>query len=169
MTRRRSIVIALLAAICVTVLALTALAAGKSDVARARAELAEVRQATSNFHDTDAAEGAEYFPFLECFEDVAGGMGQHYVNQSLMDGVAAANEPEALVYEVRPNGELKLVAVEYIVPDTFVPDPLNPPRLFGQDFTHHPELPIYKLHAWIWQANPAGVFSDWNPNVGACP
>lgn len=89
---------------------------------------------------------------------------------SLLDELdVSANEPEALVYEVRPQGKLKLVAVEYIVPDTFVPDPLNPPRLFGQDFAHHPELPIYKLHAWIWQANPAGVFSDWNPNVGACP
>jgi hypothetical protein len=27
-------------------------------------------------------------------------------------------------------------------------------------------MPIhYDLHAWIWQANPAGVFEMWNPKV----
>ena len=27
---------------------------------------------------------------------------------------------------------------------------------------------FYLMHAWIWQPNPAGVLSDWNPDV-TCP
>jgi hypothetical protein len=23
----------------------------------------------------------------------------------------------------------------------------------------------YDLHAWVWQANPAGMFAAWNPTV----
>ena len=43
------------------------------------------------------------------------------------------------------------------------------PQLYGQMFHKHPTLPQYVLHAWLWEANPNGMFADFNPNVGACP
>jgi len=31
---------------------------------------------------------------------------------------------------------------------------------------HSEGMPIhYDLHVWAWQANPAGTFAEWNPNV----
>lgn len=34
---------------------------------------------------------------------------------------------------------------------------------------HGPDMPThYDLHAWIWKANPSGMFAAWNPNV-TCP
>ena len=101
-----------------------------------------------------------------CFDDPAGGMGVHYVKG--IDGVVDATHPEALVYEVGEHGHLRLVAVEYIVPDSLV-DPANPPMLFGQHFHHHEFLPVYVLHVWVWKHNPSGMFADWNPRVDPCP
>ena len=101
-----------------------------------------------------------------CFDDPAGGMGVHYVKG--IDGTVDVTHPEALVYEVGEHGHLRLVAVEYIVPDNLV-DPANPPVLFGQQFHHHEYLPVYVLHAWVWKHNPSGTFADWNPRVGNCP
>ncbi len=34
---------------------------------------------------------------------------------------------------------------------------------------HDPQMPRhYDLHVWLWQANPAGIFAPFNPNV-RCP
>ena len=51
-----------------------------------------------------------------------GAMGIHYVNGSLFngetllsDGQLDATKPQALIYEPQSNGELKLVAVEFII------------------------------------------------------
>lgn len=130
--------------------------------------LDEVRKATAAFRSVASAEAAGYAAFLECFENPGvGGMGQHYVDFGALDGVVEATHPEAMVYEVRPNGELVLVGVEYIVPGDLV-DPANPPELFGHDFHENTTLGVWVLHAWIWKANPAGIFQDWNPNVGRC-
>jgi hypothetical protein len=101
-----------------------------------------------------------------CFDDPAGGMGVHYVEG--IDGTIDMLHPEALVYSVGANARLRLVAVEYIIPESFV-DPANPPVLFGQPFHHHEFLPVYVLHVWVWKHNPSGMFADWNPRVGACP
>jgi hypothetical protein len=101
-----------------------------------------------------------------CFDDPSGGMGVHYVKG--IDGTVDLERPEALVYEITRHHRLRLVAVEYIVPDSFV-DPANPPRLLGQHFHRHPYLPVYILHVWAWKANPNGLFADFNPRVRACP
>ena len=31
-----------------------------------------------------------------------------------------------------------------------------------------PAVGFYILCAWIWEKNPSGIFSDWNPRV-TCP
>ena len=28
---------------------------------------------------------------------------------------------------------------------------------------------FYELHAWAWQDNPSGKFSDWNPSASCTP
>lgn len=163
MRRKKTWVVAL--ALLVMAVMPSALAAGQADVAAAR-------QATAAFHDVSKAESAGYgstIDILGCFENPGvGGMGLHYVDFTLVDGVVDATAPEAVVYEMRSNGQLKLVGLEYIVPAGLV-DPANPPMLFGQEFHAHPVLPLWVLHAWIWAPNPLGMFADWNPRVGMCP
>jgi len=140
--------------------------------AQGQSELAEARQETARFHNVAHAESAGYgstLGLLGCFESpVEGGMGLHYLNGALLDGTVDAAAPEALVYEMREDGQLKLVGLEYLVPEELV-DPDNPPELFGDRFHPHGVLPFWILHVWIWRPNPSGMFSDYNPAVGMCP
>jgi hypothetical protein len=126
-------------------------------------QLAALRQATVKYHDVRAAEADHYLRTLDCFDSEAGGMGQHYIDVPRIDGVVEAGRPEAMVYQVRPGGRLQLVAVEYIAPET-----APRPTLYGQQFHHNTVLGLWVLHAWIWKANPAGVFADYNPDVPDC-
>jgi hypothetical protein len=162
--RNRTILFALVA-LALTLGAVPALADGQADVAPAR-------QGTARFHPVEHAEAAGYVSTLDllgCFENPGtGGMGLHYVNFGLVDGTVEAAAPEALVYEMRADGTLKLVGLEYLVPADLV-DPANPPDLFGQHFHPHPVLPFWVLHVWIWRPNPDGMFEDWNPSVAMCP
>jgi hypothetical protein len=129
--------------------------------------------AAARFQDVEIAVQAGWastFDTLGCFEDPAhGGMGVHWVNESLLDGEVDIRQPEALVYELAASGVVSgLVAHEYIVPvDAWTSR--RPPRLFGNDFHRHPVLPLWVLHAWLWKDNPNGVFADWNPAVRSCP
>lgn len=130
-------------------------------------DLNAVREATARFHDVGQAENAGYARFLDCFDDGHGdGMGQHYVNMTLLadGGAVDARHPEALVYDTS-SGRTRLVAVEYVVPGAPTD---RPPHLLGRDFTYLPSLGVWKLHYWIWRANPDGLFADYNPDVPAC-
>ena len=129
-----------------------------------QSQLAALRNATAAYHSLDAAKADGFVPLLGCFDSPDGGMGQHFFIPSRM-GVVKLTEPTALVYEVK-DGRYQLVAVEYIVPGdehTVVPD------LLGQSFTFAPSLGVWKLHAWVWRPNPAGMFKDFNTNVRPCP
>ena len=153
-------------------------------------ELAQVRQATAQFHDLDAALAAGYelgwvngsgnLIIDRCIahptDPTAGAMGYHYFNEELMDDHAVdALKPEVLVYESGPNGKRKLVAVEWVVlgPDSNPPGPPVPPIPTVLGMEMHILVPppgpvFYLMHAWIWKPNPAGMFADFNPNV-TCP
>ena len=125
------------------------------------------------FQDVAAAEAAGYgstIDALGCFESAEkGGMGLHYLNESLMDGVVDIATPEALVYELGTDGEITgLVAHEYIIPVDAWTD-AEPPSLFGVAMHQHSVLPLWVLHAWVWEDNPAGMFEDYNPKVRLCP
>lgn len=141
-------------------------------LAQGQADLATARQATARFHNVRHAEAAGYASTLDilgCFENRGvGGMGLHYLRGDLLDGTVDATAPEALVYEMSSNGELRLVGMEYIVPVDAWTDGA-PPSLFGIDFHQHSVLPLWILHAWTWRPNPLGMFEDWNPNVALCP
>lgn len=139
--------------------------------------IAEVRAATAGFRDFSGIEDAGYGKFLDCFvNNDIGGMGQHYVNGDLVgDDVLDPMQPEALVYEPTEDGEMILVAFEYLVfADVWDPDNegREAPMLFNREFhlkTNIPDTPpVWALHIWLWTSNPDGVFADYNPLV-FCP
>ena len=147
--------------------------------------LAAARDATSTFHRVSTAEQAGYArlaapaPLHECIDtdvdlddqDDKPAMGIHWVNGALLDGTVDVQEPEVLVYEPQRNGELRLVALEYVVfeADWGARDTRRAPQLFGQDFMYVAApnrygLPaFYALHAWVWKNNPDGVLAAMNP------
>ena len=141
-------------------------------VADADASLGELHATTVRFHSVEQANRAGYFDNpLPCFDEGSNGMGEHLVNDQLLGdgGALDASHPEALVYEVRPQGGWKLVAVEFIVLFDDAPPDGPAPELFGQPFTQHSSLPLWKLHAWVHRDNPLGMFTDYSPDVATCP
>jgi len=169
--RRRGRVALGLAATLATVAALVpvATAQGTGD-----GPLQQVRDATRRYRDVDSAIDAGYVQFLGCVhEPLAGSMGIHFVNGTLAgDTTLEPTTPEALIYEVQPNGRPALVGVEYIVfQEAWDAQHDQPPSLFDQPFMLVPSpnrygIPsFYELHAWAWKANPTGPFEDWNPKV----
>jgi hypothetical protein len=143
-------------------------------------DLAPVRQATARFHDVDAAiaagyelgyvNGAGVRIIAGCIaHPTAGAMGYHYFNKQLIDdNVVDVLTPEGLVYSPGPDGRLKLVAVEYVVPGALSNPPgvSVAPVVFGREMVILvPAVGFYTLHAWIWSTNPAGLFAHWSPEV----
>lgn len=132
-------------------------------------DLARLRQVTAGFHDfTTASDAGWNTQITPCMTDPggAGGMGFHYGRVGFIDGTATVEKPQLLLYEPEKNGRLRLVAVEYIIPYTFVPRSATPPRLFNQDFQQVDAFQLWGLHAWVWKENPSGMFAPWNPTVG---
>jgi hypothetical protein len=156
----------------------TALAtSGRQDV------LAGVREATAAFHNLDAAidagyelgyvNGAGVRIITGCISHpTAGAMGYHYFNKELVDDlVVDVLKPEGLVYAPGPDGKLQLAAVEYVVPGagSNPPGVSEAPTVFGRQMQILvPAVGFYTLHAWVWNTNPGGMFTHWNPDV-TCP
>jgi hypothetical protein len=130
-------------------------------------DLATLRRVTASFHEFDKATAAGWSTKITgCMVDpTLGGMGFHYGNTALIDGTARVDQPELLLYEPEKNGNLRLVAVEYIIPYTFHSRESAPPVLFGKEFKQNDVFQLWGLHAWVWENNPSGMFANWNPNV----
>jgi hypothetical protein len=128
-------------------------------------DLRITRDATRKYRDFDRAVQDGYVDSgLGCIE----GQAFHFVRPDLLGSVA----PDAvshLMYE-QDDDDLRLIAVEWVVP---IDDPVNPPpppTLAGQTFRGPgmaPGVPFlfYFLHAWIWQSNPDGLHADTSPRV----
>jgi len=127
----------------------------------------EVRQATARFSSTTQATNAGYAVASPCVAGPAGGMGFHWLNQGLVDPVFDPTSPEAVLYDPGPDGHLKLVAVEYIVIDVGQPAPTFDGHPFDVGGTPVP-VPHWSLHVWLFQENPNGLFTPFNPTV-SCP
>jgi hypothetical protein len=134
-----------------------------------------VRDATRDFRDVSKAMAKGYSLLFGC---VSGGdygaMGLHFVNLGLVgDGELDAAKPEIVLYEPLPNGRVRITGADFLVlaADWDAKHPGAPPELNGQLF-HYFEAPnrfglpaFYTLHVWAWKDNPAGTFSNWNPDV----
>jgi hypothetical protein len=136
-----------------------------------------VRSATRQYRKVERAVDAGYVQFFGCVhEPLTGSMGIHFVNGTLAgDAAVDASTPEALMYEVEPDGNLELIGVEYVVfKEAWDAANAEPPELFGQtfNFVDSPNRygipPFYELHAWAWKTNPTGAHQDYNPQV-LCP
>ena len=162
-------------ALTVVLIAVPLLLAG--GIAAAAGAFDGAKPATARFHDLDKAIEAGYtvrvadLSGATCIAQPGeGAMGVHMLNPSLLDATIDAEQPEALVYEPRSDGTLKLVALEYLVFQAAWAG-AEPPSLFGRefDFIASPNRygipPFYALHAWIWKPNPSGILHMWNPDV----
>lgn len=160
--------------------ALVAPHSASADRGRSQSDLGTVRAATAQFHRVEVAEQAGHqlgyvAPFVldHCIaHPTAGAMGYHWFDHDGIHDIGIDPlAPEGLVYEPGPNGQLKLVAVEWIVPAKAWHDAGNvePPSVLGHEMhVLNEALGWYILHAWVWKHNPAGMFEDWNPEV-VCP
>ena len=127
--------------------------------------LMSVHRATAKYHSTTQAIAAGYEPDDHCVSVPGlGGMGFHWVNQSLVDPVFDPLKPEAILYAPGPGGKLRLIGVEYIVINVGQPTPMFGDQPFDVNGTPVP-VPHWSLHAWVWENNPSGVFAPFNPNV----
>ena len=154
--RTKTAALALLTGLCLTLPGVAA-TAGEAEVSR---QLAEVRRATARYHDVAEAVADGYQPASPCVQH----MGFHYLRSVAEDASDLdITLPNLLVYAPRPDGRLRLVAVEYASWDTA--------SLFGQTFEapHPGGPPFHTLHAWIWQANPAGTFNAFNERITCAP
>ena len=137
-----------------------------------------VRNATQQYQNVANANG--YGPVLGCVSGPDhGAMGVHYLNGSLIKGETLLGNsqnldperPQALIYEPQPNGEMKLVAVEYIILAAALPANATP-QVEGHlmqyvDSPNRYGIPggFFELHVWAWKDNPQGSFADWNNHV----
>ena len=100
-------------------------------------------------------------------------MGIHYAKSTLVgDGKVNLRTPDVLVYDPGSNGQMRLVALEYVVfQKAWDAHHSSPPNLYGRDFelveagNRYGLDPFYELHAWVWKHNSRGMFDDWNPKV----
>lgn len=129
--------------------------------------LAGLRAALAPIRDFEAAKVAGWDEKITpCMTKAgAGGMGFHYGNPGLINGTVDEFAPELLLFEPQKNGQMRLVAVEYIVPFSERSDTGPAPTLHGLAFHQNYDFGVWVLHAWIWKNNPSGIFKDWNPTV----
>lgn len=157
--RARGAVAGALALLFLLAIAGSSLAAGKSDIPA-------VRKATEKYKDLSAALADQYIEFYRCTEEPGvGTMGQHFANLSLVgDPAVDPLKPEVLVYAPKRGGGYKLVAVEWVTFEagqTILGQQMDPVPAGNR---YMPDA-FYAKHAWIWQANPRGLFEPWNPSI----
>ena len=127
-----------------------------------------VRAATARFHSTTQAIMAGYEPDDHCVSVPGlGGMGYHWANLSLVDPVFDPLKPEVVLYATGPSGNLRLVALEYVVIDVGQPAPMFGDQAFDVGGAPVP-VPHWTLHVWLYENNPSGMFAPFNPNI-TCP
>lgn len=128
-------------------------------------DIETLRRVTDRYHNIEVAKRDSFVLLHSCetrLNDEP--VGTVYVNMKrLTDGVINVEKPDALIYEPGPHG-LKLVGVEFAIPFTLWTKP-QPPKFHGATFQREDEFGVFALHAWVWRANPNGLFAEINPRV----
>lgn len=127
-------------------------------------QLDRARDATARYQDLSHALADGYVDA----KIVMQGMGHHYLNASLLDDRFEPDRPEILVYA--PDGDrMRLVAVEYAVP---LDRAATAPEGFvgtGDGWDRNTKYGLWTLHAWLYEQNPAGVFTPQNARIQLAP
>jgi hypothetical protein len=150
-------------------------------------QLAAAKAATSKYKDINVARADGYFQVTQFIP----GLGLHLANLKISNTVFDPATPNVLLYEPTVRGGYKLVGVAYSIAQQGADPPVG--FVGGSDVWHFHQnlcfLPggqvtvapsetacksrqgyfqartAWLLHAWIWQKNPAGVFTEYNPRV----
>jgi hypothetical protein len=124
--------------------------------------MARARAATAIYHNVERAIADGY----ERASEFESGEGYHYLNFALVDDNFEIERPEALLYTVGPDGQLRLAAVEYLVP---LADSEEAPEGFAGDEDLWREdsegFALWELNVWLWLNNPDGMFAARNPRI----
>ena len=136
-------------------------------------QLAALKKSLAPYKDVSAALAAGFIPVSGCEVSEEGGMGVHYLNPARAAQAPDATKPSILLYEPTGDGGMRLLGAEWFQADADqdVHTDADRPTLFGQPFDgpmpgHNPMMPVhYDLHVWLFDSNPAGVFTAWNPSV----
>lgn len=152
-------------------------------------ELAAAKRATVRYRDIEVARADGYFQVTQFIP----GLGLHLVNLGIPNTTFDPARPQILLYEPDEAGELQLVGVSYQVKHVDETPPKG--FAGGADVWHYHENLCFQkggtvtlasdeaackdvgglvfqdqtawlLHAWVWKANPEGVFTEYNPVVG---
>jgi len=156
---------------------------GKDPFNTGDSPLDKVRYSTAHYFDLDEAL-EDGFGLLTDAEGIAciesddpattGTMGIHYVNgDRVADSKIQLRKPELLIYEPQSDGDMELIAVEYVVFRSAwrQEHPHGRPELFGRKFAlvkagNRYGIPaFFELHVWAWRHNETGTFHDYNPDV----
>ncbi len=156
-------------------------------------QLSELKQLTAKYHNFKQAQ--QDYPALVsappltapdgCVSDMTqGGMGYHYAGLFGIDDHVNYLEPDLLVYapkngaQTSPDGEprFRLAAFDYFIPYSDVwPEAGPAPTSVDLGLAIDPAIAFapsrfggWMFHIWLWEHNPAGMFSNWNPAVPLC-
>ena len=132
----------------------------------------KVRDATARYIDINDAFNDKFVVGTPCVSGPdTGAMGVHLVRPDRIKNlVLDAEKPQALIYEPKADGAMRLVGVEFIVLAQNWPSG-SVPALEGNlmNFIDAPNrygLPaFYEIHVWAWEENPKGSYADWNTHV----
>ena len=125
-------------------------------------ELARARAATAIYHDVNRAIADGYVRAT----DFESGEGYHYANFALMDGNFEIERPEALLYTLGPDGQLRLAGVEYMIPLALSEE--APEGFTGDEDLWREDsegFDLWELNVWLWLHNPDGMFAAKNPRI----
>ena len=153
-------------------------------------QLDTLKEATEKYQDIAEAEADG---FGQVGQQVPN-MGAHFMNiQRMQDGSFDPARPEILMYSRDENGQWRLRGTAFILLTQQFGDD-HPPGFAGALDNWHvhysicgggPEVTArsstreecesqggiwapsfgWMIHAWVWDNNPMGVFSMWNPNI----
>jgi hypothetical protein len=97
------------------------------------------------------------------------GEGFHYLNPKRLDCNFDPAHPEILLYAFLPGQtQLRLVALEYLIPYKCMPQDGPPPEGFAGDLDvwgNDEPVPFWTVNAWLYFRNPDGLFTSLNPRV----
>ena len=128
-------------------------------------QLEAAKAATLKYRDVNVALAEGFF---QGSPDVPG-EGFHYLNPARLDCNFDPANPEVLLYAFLPGRtQLKLVAVEYLIPFACMPANGPPPDGFAGNldvWSNDEPVPFWTVNAWLYFKNPDGLMTSLNPLV----